>query len=188
MPVPFNKIRDSFTMQSSFRKTIRPLCTLIAGLLIGNVSQAASFKALPTPAPLPEQPALLSLDNEMVDLPSGPLFINIWATWCKPCIDELPALNVLKASYGDTDIAWIALNYGDSLIQVNRFIETTAIDLTVILDATTLYSQALPMLGLPVTFLVDRDGKVRYQLDGYAAWEDPALIREWETLLSELIR
>lgn len=136
---------------------------------------------------LPGQPSLLSLANEAVDLPSGPLFINIWASWCKPCIDELPALNQLKARYEDQDINWVALNYGDSLVQVNRFMATTPINLPVLLDATTQFTRQLPIKGLPVTFLVDREGRVRYQLDGYADWTEPALLDHWESLLPELV-
>ncbi len=116
----------------------------------------------------------------------GPLFINIWATWCKPCIDELPALNAFKARYPDADIQWVALNYGDSLEQVKQFMDHTRIELPVLLDATTQFTRQLPMTGLPVTFLIDRHGQVRYQLDGYADWTDPALVQQWESLIPEL--
>jgi thiol-disulfide isomerase/thioredoxin len=165
--------------------TIRILMVFTVGMT-GAAVQAASFSRI-TPLQLPEEPALLSLDNDVVNLPSGPLFINIWASWCKPCIDELPALNALKARYDDGEIQWIALNYGDSLAQVHRFMETTSIELPVLLDATTQFTRQLPMKGLPVTFLVDRNGRVLFQMDGYADWTDPELIREWEALMPELI-
>lgn len=155
-------------------------------LIITSGSLAQSFSPL-TGLVLPEQPALLSLDNEPVDPPSGPLFINIWATWCKPCIDELPALNAFKARYPDAGIQWVALNYGDSLEQVQQFMTNTRIALPVLLDATTQFTRQLPMTGLPTTFLVDRHGQVRYQLDGYADWTDPELVQQWESLAPELV-
>ncbi|WP_028670464.1 TlpA family protein disulfide reductase [Saccharospirillum impatiens] len=135
---------------------------------------------------LPDVPALLTLKNEVSDSPEGPVFINIWASWCKPCIDELPALNALKARYPDAGVQWLALNYGDSLDQVKQFMNTHSIDMPVMLDATTQFTRQLPLTGLPATFLVDSHGQVRYQLDGYADWNDPALIRQWEALLPEL--
>lgn len=155
-------------------------------LIIASGSLAQSFSPV-TGLALPEQPALLSLDNEPVDPPGGPLFINIWATWCKPCIDELPALNALKARYPDAGIQWVALNYGDSLEQVQQFIANTHIELPVLLDATTQFARQLPITGLPTTFLVDRHGQVRYQLNGYANWTDPALVQQWESLIPELV-
>ncbi|MEX0623606.1 TlpA family protein disulfide reductase [Saccharospirillum sp.] len=155
-------------------------------LIIATGAQADSFTPIPALA-LPNQPALLTLNNAPVDPPRGPLFINIWATWCKPCIDELPALNALKARYPDAGVQWVALNYGDSLSQVRQFMATTAIELPVLLDVTTLFTQQLPVKGLPATFLVNRDGQVRYQLDGYADWTNPALVRQWESLIPELL-
>ncbi|MEX2321374.1 MAG: hypothetical protein WD668_08455 [Saccharospirillum sp.] len=64
---------------------------------------------------------------------------------------------------------------------------TTAIELPVLLDVTTQFTQQLPVKGLPATFLVNRDGQVRYQLDGYADWTNPALVRQWESLIPELL-
>ncbi len=162
------------------------LTRISVALLFAPVASTEGFTPLQE-LQLPGQPPLLSLDNEAVDLPSGPLFINIWASWCKPCIDELPALNRLKARYEDQDINWVALNYGDSLFQVNRFMATTPIDLPVFLDVTTQFTRQLPMKGLPVTFLVDREGRVQYQMDGYADWTDTALLDHWESLLPELV-
>lgn len=155
-------------------------------LTITSVTMAESFKPV-TGLTLPESPALLTLGNEVVDPPGGPLFMNIWASWCKPCIEELPALNALKTRYPDVGIHWVALNYGDSLIEVKQFMARTEVKLPVLLDVTTRFTAQLPLTGLPATFLVDRYGRVRYQLDGYADWSDPILIRQWESLIPELL-
>ena len=166
----------------SARRSITPV---LACLVIAPVTLAESFKPV-TEVTLPEAPALLTLNNRISDLPEGPLFINIWASWCKPCIDELPALNELKARYPDADIQWVALNYGDSLETVREFMTNTEIELPVLLDLTTQFTTQLPLTGLPATFLADANGQVRYQLDGYADWTDPALTRQLESLLPEL--
>jgi thiol-disulfide isomerase/thioredoxin len=173
-------------MISGIKVILQTLTLTSMGMIFtSSYALANSFTRI-TPLQLPEEPALLSLDNEPVNLPPGPLFINIWASWCKPCIDELHALNAFKARYENSEINWVALNYGDSLVQVNRFMETTAIELPVLLDATTQFTRQLPMKGLPVTFLVDRDGLIRYQLEGYADWTDQDLLVEWERLMTEL--
>ena len=163
----------------------RSVTLVLACLAIAPVALAESFKPV-TEVTLPEAPALLTLNNRISDLPEGPLFINIWASWCKPCIDELPALNELKARYPDADIQWVALNYGDSLETVREFMTNTEIELPVLLDLTTQFTTQLPLTGLPATFLADANGQVRYQLDGYADWTDPALTRQLESLLPEL--
>lgn len=163
----------------------RPVILALACLVIAPVALAESFNPV-TEVNLPEIPALLALNNRVSDLPDGALFINIWASWCKPCIDELPALNDLKARYPHADIQWVALNYGDSLVTVREFMTRTEIELPVLLDLTTQFTAQLPLKGLPATFLADANGQVRYQLDGYADWTDPTLTRQLESLLPEL--
>lgn len=171
-----------FTRPLSARRSVT---LVLACLVITPVAPAESFKPV-TEVNLPEAPALLTLNNRVSDLPEGPLFINIWASWCKPCIDELPALNELKAHYRHADIKWVALNYGDSLETVRTFMTNTEIELPVLLDLTTQFTAQLPLTGLPATFLADANGQVRYQLDGYADWTDPALTGQLESLLPEL--
>ena len=163
----------------------RQMPLILACLVIAPIAQAESFKPV-AGVTLSESPALLTLTNRVSDLPEGPLFINIWASWCKPCIDELPALNQLKARYARVDIQWIALNYGDSLATVREFITNTEIEFPVLLDLTTQFTAQLPLTGLPATFLVDANGVIRYQLDGYADWTNPTLTRQLETLWPEL--
>lgn len=166
---------------SAYRRvTLALMC-----LVVIPVAQAESFNPA-AGLSLPESPALLTLSNRVSDLPEGPLFINIWASWCKPCVDELPELNELKARYPQDDIRWVALNYGDSLATVRKFMTHTEIELPVLLDLTTQFTAQLPLKGLPTTFLTDANGVIRYQLDGYADWTDPTLIRQLESLLPEL--
>lgn len=167
----------------SARRSITPV---LACLVIAPVTLAESFKPVTEVNNLPEAPALLTLNNRVSALPDGPLFINIWASWCKPCVDELPALNALKARYPHADIHWVALNYGDSLATVREFMTGTEIELPVLLDLTTQFTAQLPLTGLPATFLADAHGQIRYQLDGYADWTDPTLTRQLESLLPEL--
>lgn len=138
---------------------------------------------------LPAKGSLLTLDNEPTELQpqfDTPLLINVWATWCRPCLEELPSLNQLNAELADTDVRMIALNYGDSLVDVRDFLTETEIEFDVLLDVTTTFGRELPMKGLPTTFLVDTDGRIRYQFEGSADWAAEARVAEIRDLIKRL--
>lgn len=133
------------------------------------------------PQDLPTSPDLLNLNNEtdgLADRTGRVLLVNVWATWCRPCLEELPALNRLQERLDSSEIEMVALNYGDSLSNVRNFLEQTEIHFEVLLDATTQYAGHFPMKGLPTTFLVDKQGRIRYRLEGIAQWGNDEMVAE----------
>ncbi len=133
--------------------------------------------------------SLLTLENEALTLEPGfdsPLLINVWATWCRPCLEELPSLNRLYAELDDTGVRMIALNYGDNLMDVRRFLTETEIDFDVLLDVTTAFGRELPMKGLPTTFLVDTEGLIQHQFEGAADWASEERVEEIRRLIKTL--
>lgn len=161
---------------------------IVAVLLCSAPVLAAPRFVVTEPQDLPTSPDLLTLNNETDNLAGRTgrvLLVNVWATWCRPCLEELPALNRLHERLDSSEIEMIALNYGDSLSNVRSFLDRTDIDFEVLLDATTQYASQFPMKGLPTTFLVDKQGRIRYRLEGIAQWDSDEMLaeirqRQWE--------
>lgn len=102
--------------------------------------------------------------------------LNFWATWCAPCIKELPSLDRLQASL-DPDQARVVLvtidRKGTEVAQ--PFLKDLGIkNLTTYADLQAELAQSLGAIGLPMTVILDREGRVRGQLQGDADWDSDA--------------
>lgn len=167
--------------QSGAREVLARITWVAVLSIAGLTAHAENTLTAVEPESLPDAPALLTLENETsaLDERTGtPMLINVWATWCLPCLEELPALNRLSDRLGPDELHMIALNYGDSLADVRAFLEDTPIDFEVLLDATAQYAGQLPMKGLPTTFLVDPRGRILYRLEGIADWGSDAMVAD----------
>jgi len=105
---------------------------------------------------------LLSLESEIVKLQAsqtGPMLINLWASWCKPCINELPLLNEAQAFA--PDVAFVAINMKEGLEQIIPMVERYDLTMLVLRDEQLAWKQALGVQGYPVSVLVDADGTIQ---------------------------
>ena len=95
------------------------------------------------------------------------LIINFWATWCPPCIAEMPAMQKLYADYGDK-VDFYFISSEDAEV-IGRFLEARGLNLPVYrqISATP---DLLSHRSLPTTFLIDREGKIIIRKKGAANW------------------
>ncbi len=87
------------------------------------------------------------------------ILLNFWATWCGPCVGEMPAFPRLVEKYGD-DLTLIAVNLGEDEETVKGFLEDRGYDFPVALDPEEAVGALYPTDGIPYTVLIGRDGKV----------------------------
>ena len=169
------------------------ICVGVAGLLYPSSSgadnaqpaSAASLKALATgameafqPAEAPEPVAALEIiDGEGKPRPlSGwqgrVVLLNLWATWCAPCLEELPALDKLKAELGGPDFDLVALNIDKTPDRARKFLADNGIkSLEFLRDPTTKAFAAVKTQGMPTTLLIDARGREIGRLVGPAKWD-----------------
>ncbi|GGE46665.1 thioredoxin [Marinicauda pacifica] len=102
------------------------------------------------------------------------LLVNYWATWCAPCVVEMPQLNALQARYGSDDFEVVTISMDQRMDVAEEFFAQNG------LDALTLYHgfdlgavQRLGARGLPVTVLYDRHGVELGRVQGEADWDSP---------------
>jgi len=116
--------------------------------------------------------------HTLADFAGRGLVINLWATWCPPCVAEMPALDKLAATLERDNVQVLPLSSdrgGREVVQA--FYERTAVrTLQVWLDPRGAASRALGARGLPTTIIVDRAGRERARLEGDAAWDAPEFI------------
>lgn len=106
------------------------------------------------------------------------LVVNFWATWCPPCVAEMPALDRLQAAVGGDAITVLALsNDRGGRAQVEPFYQRTGIrHLGIWLDPRGATGRALEIRVLPTTLIIDRRGLEVGRLLGEAAWDQPPVI------------
>ena len=87
------------------------------------------------------------------------ILLNFWATWCGPCVGEMPAFTRLVETYGE-DLALLAVNCGEDEATVTAFLEENGYTFPVALDPEYKISNLYPTEGIPYTVIVGTDGKV----------------------------
>lgn len=87
------------------------------------------------------------------------ILLNFWATWCGPCVREMPIFPKLVEKYGD-DLTLIAVDLGETEEDVKSFLESNSYDFPVALDTEGDIGALYPTDGIPYTVLIGRDGKI----------------------------
>ena len=177
---------------------IFPLIGLVVALGITlnarGTGTSAPTAAPPTPLavtlpPIPTPPQVVGapiLDFELPALDGGGpvrltdyagrvVFLNFWATWCEPCKRELPAFEQFTAEQGDDGAVVLAVNTGEDEATVQAFLEAQGITgLNVLLDPEATVAEQYGVFQIPVTFVIDGDGNVRYPHYGEMTPDDLA--------------
>lgn len=112
------------------------------------------------------------------------ILVNLWATWCEPCLREMPSLERMQSRLGDKiTVLAISEDRGGSKI-VEPFIGKLGLkSIKTYLDPKSGVERAFEVQGLPTSFLIDREGRVLGRVEGAAEWDSPKLL---ETLGSFL--
>ena len=133
-------------------------------------------------------PSLEGARVDLRDLRGRVVIVNFWATWCEPCREEMPSLERLRDKLAGKPFAILAVNYGESREKVAKFLEREMVSLPVVLDTQKDVARAWDVGGLPMTFVVDAKGHVRYSVFGVRDWSDAAAQRLVERLIAEAAR
>lgn len=89
------------------------------------------------------------------------VLVNLWATWCPPCKEEMPALETFYRRHADDGFVIVAVNDGDPAADVTRFVKDYGLTFPVWLDPAYIATeQAFKTLNLPSSFVIDREGQI----------------------------
>jgi thiol-disulfide isomerase/thioredoxin len=173
-------------------RRIPRILAVLALLAAAAAGPSAAEAQIETAEPKPLPPlAFQTLDGKetTMDAFAGKVVVlNLWATWCAPCREEMPSLDRLQARFADqTDVVVLALSVDRAGPErVREFLdEVGAQHLHVYRDPKAAATRALRVPGLPATLLVDRKGREAGRVLGIAQWDGPAAVAAVERLLAE---
>lgn len=182
-------------MTPSSRVNIFPLLFLALGTVLIAASAYFIFQDLPPQSDFSTVPVKVSysapeltlLDTQGVprsleDYRGQVVLVNLWATWCPPCKEEMPALQSFYDRYRDQGFVVLAVNDGDPASDVVQFVEDYRLTFPVWLDPTYIATeQAFKTLNLPSSFVIDRTGTIQLQ------WVGGITLKTLEKYVSPLI-
>jgi len=120
------------------------------------------------------------LDNYMGQV----ILVNFWATWCPPCVAEMPSLQRLKTALSGQPFTVLAVNMGEGKLRVRHFKNTSGLDFPFLLDSASGASKNWGVRFLPTSFLIDAQGRLRYKAYGEVAWDDAAV----RAIITQLVK
>jgi peroxiredoxin len=125
--------------------------------------------------------SLPGLDGEMVSLSDyrgHVVLVNIWATWCPPCVDEMPSLEALYQKFKDENFEILAISIDEVGAEaVAPFMKKNNLSFAALLDPEGTIKNAYQTTGVPESFIVDRQGILVEKIIGPRNWADPATVR-----------
>jgi peroxiredoxin len=113
------------------------------------------------PAPDFQLPNLEGQPISLSDFRGKPVLLNFWATWCGPCVFEMPFIQSIFEESSDTGLVILAVNIGEAPPTVRDFIQSGNFSFPVLLDTSQDVALEYNVRGIPTTFLIDKDGIIQ---------------------------
>ena len=161
----------------------RFVAALAVAVTFGGSALAAppqNFALHETPREVPELAFADAEGREVTldDFRGRTVLLNVWATWCPPCVKEMPMLDALQAELGGEDFHVVALSIDRAGPDaVREFYDRTGVEnLPLYIDESSRASAALGAFGLPATLLLDPQGREIGRLIGPAEWDAPEMV------------
>lgn len=115
------------------------------------------------------------------------VLLNFWASWCPPCRREMPSMERLYRKYQDKDFSVVAVNQMEDEDKIFAFTGTLETQLTfnILLDTQSTVSQDYDVRGLPTSYLIDKEGRIRYRAVGGREFDHPKVEKIIQGLMAE---
>lgn len=147
---------------------------VLAVLSCGALGQELiSWRGDATPALMLEDMKGNSIN--LANLRGKTVLINFWATWCAPCVEEMPSIQNLKARFTQEKFEVLAVNVGESKERVEAFLKKVPVKLSILFDPQGDASRAWKVRGFPTTFIIGPDGRIRYYHVGDLDWSQETI-------------
>lgn len=104
------------------------------------------------------------------------VFLNFWATWCPPCVSEMPSMQNLYNTLPQDQFKMLAVLHSDEARNAVSFAKKLDITLPILIDEGNRVGMSYGLTGVPETFILDKDGIIREKYQGPAEWDSAEAI------------
>ncbi|WP_455203577.1 TlpA disulfide reductase family protein [Kaarinaea lacus] len=147
--------------------------------------QLTAYKGDPKPSAL----ILPDMNDNPVDLKElkgQVVLINFWASWCPPCVHEMPSMQRLKEKMAAKPFVILAVNMAEDKNTVKKFLKTkVSVDFPILFDYDGKALQAWQVFAFPTSYVVDKAGTIRYALFGGIDWDENTIVDKLSALAQE---
>ena len=147
---------------------MKPVLSAVSLLIVlsGLLGMASRPPLVGSPAPEIVLKDLQGREVKLSDLRGKVVLLNFWATWCKPCKEEMPAMQASYDKLRDKGFVVLAVNELEDTARVAEHIRTHGHTFEVVMDHNNQVANKYGVVGLPASFLIDRQGIVRERVSG----------------------
>ena len=139
--------------------------------------------------PIPPPLKLATLDASSMDLKqfeNQVVLVNFWATWCPPCVHEMPSMQRLSEKLIGEPFVILGVNIAEEESVVKAFLQHKVnVDFPILLDIHGYTMRQWNVMAFPTSFVIDKHGKIRYALFGSVDWDTPDIVSKIESLMKE---
>ncbi len=174
-------------MMKTITKTGIPVLLLLTLLLLtscGPGTEQIRVKAIPgEPSPDFTLTDLRGGDWQLSSLKGKVVFINFWATWCPPCIRELPSMEALNKRMVNEPFQMLTILYNDRPELGQSLVNKSGYTFPVLIDPDSTVAREYGLTGVPETFIIDTEGILREKFIGPSDWNSPGAVQIMEKYL-----
>ena len=178
----------------NYRAVILVFLAVVVLLTLFALNQKESFRKsfelkspdVGRPAPNFEFPGLDGKLVSLSDYLGKVVLVNIWATWCRPCVDEMPSMQKLYQEFKDDDFEILAVSIdapGSGVVA--PFMRKYNLTFPALLDSEGTIRESYGATGIPESFIIDRQGILVKKIIGAADWSSPEVFRFFRNLLQK---
>jgi peroxiredoxin len=161
----------------------------LVGVLLFALAAAASGAELKPwsggPTPALELEDMTGQTHRLADYRGKVVLVNFWATWCEPCRAEMPSIDGLRSALDGKPFQVLAVNLAEPVSRIEKFMGMMPLHFPLLRDRDGAVAKAWRARLLPASFLIGRDGRVRYVAYGELDWTSAPVRQRVEQLLSE---